>query len=117
MGLELLGGALPVGGDSGNANPLGLPMPLPGAGGSGDSNGGGLLGMLGMGGSDGNLPDPLGLGKYIDKGLDFANETGLDKVAGGVAGTMFLGPGAGTQAGMLAGDQAGNIAAGLNLFS
>jgi hypothetical protein len=120
MGLELMGDALPIGGLMGgdsSGGPLSLPMALPGTDGSGGSGGGGLLGMLGLGGSEGNLPDPLGLGKWVDKGLDFANEAGLDKIAGGVAGTMFLGPGIGTQAGIAAGDQAGNIASGINLFS
>lgn len=119
MGLELMGDALPIGGLMGddNGGPLSLPMALPGTDGSGGSGGGGLLGMLGLGGSEGNMPDPLGLGKWVDKGLDFANEAGLDKIAGGVAGTMFLGPGIGTQAGIAAGDQAGNIASGINLFS
>jgi hypothetical protein len=117
MGLDLLGGVLPFGGSSSSdGGGFSLPIALPGTSGA-TGSGGGLLDMVGLGGSGGNLPDPFGVGKYIDKGLDWANEVGLDKVAGGVAGTIFLGPGIGTQAGIAGGDLAGDAAAGLNLFS
>jgi hypothetical protein len=83
---------------------------------SSDSSQGGLLGGLG-GGEDGLLGgiDALGIGKLFDKGLDWANDAGLDKVAGWAAGT-FGGFGVGGGLGAQGGDAVGDIAAGLNLF-
>jgi hypothetical protein len=77
---------------------------------------GGLLGGLG-GGEDGLLGgiDALGIGKLFDKGLDWANDAGLDKVAGWAAGT-FGGFGVGGGLGAQGGDAVGDLAAGLNLF-
>jgi hypothetical protein len=85
----------------------------------GDLLGGGLLG----GGDGGGLSDPIGVGKYLDMGLDWMNEAGIDKYVGAAAGagaaaffTGGLGTEAGWQVGMEAGDGAGDIASGLDLF-
>lgn len=96
-------------------------MSLLGGGGGVGAN---PMGLVGGGGAGGQMPDPIGLGKYADKGLDLLNEAKIDKYAGGIAGaaaaTYFTGGLAtqqGWEIGSQVGDQAGTQAAGLNLFS
>jgi hypothetical protein len=75
--------------------------------------------------SVGGVPsDPIGIGQYADKGLDWLNDASVDKYVGGAAGAVAAGAftgGAGTelgwQIGSAAGNEGGDIAADVNLFS
>jgi hypothetical protein len=77
---------------------------------SGDTQGaGGILGLLGGGSGGGFMPDPLGINKYLDMGFEALNDAGVDKIAGAIAGTYFLGqPGLGSKVGDMGGDLLAN---------
>jgi hypothetical protein len=99
-----------------------------GGGGGGLLNGGsggfldGLAGLTAGGGAGGqpNLAglDKLGIGAYLDEGLDLLNKWDIDKYLGIAAGLYFSGgnPAAGAAAGEVA-DGAGTDIANINLFT
>lgn len=99
----------------------GLDLPLVGGGSDDDEPATDETESQGQGGG---LPDMFGIGKAIDKGLDWMNDAGIDKYVGAAAGaaaagvfTGGVGMSAGWELGKAAGDKGGDVASGLNLFS
>jgi hypothetical protein len=99
----------------------GLDLPLIGSGGDDDEPTTDETKSKGQGGG---LPDMFGIGKAIDNGLDWMDDTGIDKYVGAAAGvagagvfTGVVGMSACWELGKAAGDKGGDVASGLNLFS